>query len=53
MVSATDFGEPDWFVAMDLALNIDSIIDRYASIMDRYDPGKRGWMIIGESSRTP
>ncbi|NJD09335.1 MAG: alpha-N-arabinofuranosidase [Gemmatimonadetes bacterium] len=46
--SATDFDEHDWFVTMDLALNIDSLIDRHASIMDRYDPGKRVSMIIGE-----
>jgi len=46
--SATDFAEKDWIVAMDLALDIDSLITRHSSIMDRYDPAKRVWMIIGE-----
>jgi alpha-N-arabinofuranosidase len=46
--SSTDFGELDWFVAMDLALEIDELISRHATVMDRYDPEKRVWMIIGE-----
>jgi alpha-N-arabinofuranosidase len=46
--SATDFGELDWFVSMDLALEIDEFIRRHATVMDRYDPEKRVWMIIGE-----
>jgi alpha-N-arabinofuranosidase len=46
--SATDFSEHDWFVAMDLALDVDELITRHSTIMDRYDPEKRVWMIIGE-----
>jgi len=46
--SATDYSEQDWFVAMDLALDVNEFIDRHSVIMDRYDPEKRVWMIIGE-----
>ena len=46
--SATEYSEQEWFVAMDLALDVDELITRHSSIMDRYDPDKRVWMIIGE-----
>jgi len=46
--SATDYTEQEWFVAMDLALDVNGFIDEHSVIMDRYDPEKRVWMIIGE-----
>lgn len=46
--SATDFGEEEWFVAMQAAQRIDELIRGHSEIMDRYDPQKRTWLIVGE-----
>jgi alpha-N-arabinofuranosidase len=46
--SATDFDQREWFVAMQKALRMDELIRRHASIMDRYDPEKRVWLMVGE-----
>jgi alpha-N-arabinofuranosidase len=46
--SATDFGEHEWFTAMQRAERMDTLIVRSSTIMDRYDPQKRVWLIIGE-----
>ncbi|HVO34472.1 MAG TPA: alpha-L-arabinofuranosidase C-terminal domain-containing protein, partial [Gemmatimonadales bacterium] len=46
--SATDFGEREWFVGMQKALRMDTLISRHSTIMDRYDPEKRVWLIVGE-----
>jgi len=46
--SATDFGEEEWFVAMQAAQQIEELIRGHSEIMDRYDPRKRVWLIVGE-----
>jgi alpha-N-arabinofuranosidase len=46
--SATEFGEKEWFIAMQRARRMDELIRRHAAIMDRYDPQKRVWLIVGE-----
>ena len=46
--SATQFGEGEWFGAMQKALRMDTLIARHSTIMDQYDPGKRVWLIVGE-----
>jgi alpha-N-arabinofuranosidase len=46
--SATEFGEEEWFVAMQAAQRIDELIRGHSEIMDRYDPEKRTWLIVGE-----
>jgi len=46
--SAIDFGEREWFVAMQKALHMDEILTRHSNIMDRYDPEKRVALIVGE-----
>jgi alpha-N-arabinofuranosidase len=46
--SATDFGQREWFVAMQAAQRIDELIRGHSEIMDRYDPQKRTWLIVGE-----
>jgi alpha-N-arabinofuranosidase len=46
--SATQFTEQEWFTAIERALYIDTLITRHSTIMDRYDPGRRVWLIVGE-----
>ena len=46
--SATEFGEREWFVALQKALRVDEMITRHSAIMDRYDPEKRVALIVGE-----
>jgi alpha-N-arabinofuranosidase len=46
--SATEFGEEEWFLAMQAAQRIDELIRGHSEIMDRYDPRKRIWLIVGE-----
>jgi len=46
--SATDFGEQEWFTAMQRAHRIEELIERHSAIMDQYDPQKRVWLIVGE-----
>lgn len=46
--SATEFGEREWFVAMQRALRMEELVTRHAAIMDRYDPRKRVALIVGE-----
>ena len=46
--SATDFTEEEWFIAMEKARYIDELITRHSTIMDRYDPNKNTWLIVGE-----
>jgi alpha-L-arabinofuranosidase len=45
---ATEFTEAEWFELMRNALRWDEILARHSTIMDRYDPGKRVWLIAGE-----
>jgi alpha-L-arabinofuranosidase len=46
--SATDFGEREWFTTLKKCLQIDAVIRRHASVMDRFDPEKRVALIIDE-----
>ena len=46
--SATDFGEREWFTALQRAERMDTLITRHSTIMDQYDPAKRVWLIVGE-----
>jgi len=46
--SATEFGEREWFVGMQNAQRIDDLIEQHEAIMDRYDPEKDVWLIVGE-----
>jgi alpha-N-arabinofuranosidase len=46
--SATEFSEREWFIAMQRAQHMDELIRRHSAIMDRYDPQKRTWLIVGE-----
>ena len=45
---ATEFTEQDWFSAVQKALRMDTLITRHSTIMDRYDPARRVWLIVGE-----
>jgi alpha-L-arabinofuranosidase len=46
--SATEFGEAEWFVGLRNAQRMDELIRGHSEIMDRYDPNKRVWLIVGE-----
>jgi alpha-N-arabinofuranosidase len=46
--SATEFGEREWFTALQRAARMDDLIRRHSTIMDRYDPRKRVALIVGE-----
>jgi alpha-N-arabinofuranosidase len=46
--AATQFGEREWFVALQRALRIDELVTRHSAIMDKYDPRKRVALIVGE-----
>jgi len=45
---ATVFTEAEWAELMQKATQFDAIITRHATIMDRFDPAKRVWLIVGE-----
>jgi alpha-N-arabinofuranosidase len=45
---ATAFGRPQYFSSLKSALRMEQIIAGHASIMDRYDPGKKVALIIDE-----
>lgn len=45
---ATVFTEAEWFELMQNALFTDELLTRHSTIMDRYDPEKRVWLIVGE-----
>ncbi|HEY0776431.1 MAG TPA: alpha-L-arabinofuranosidase C-terminal domain-containing protein [Gemmatirosa sp.] len=46
--SATEFGEREYFTAMQRALRMDELVTRHAAIMDKYDPQRRVALIVGE-----
>jgi alpha-N-arabinofuranosidase len=46
--SATAFDEAEYFITMQKALRMEELITRHATIMDRYDPGKRVAMAVDE-----
>jgi alpha-N-arabinofuranosidase len=45
---ATDFTEAEWAELMQKATGFDELLTRQSAIMDRYDPRKRVWLIVGE-----
>ena len=46
--SATDFGEREWFVALQKTLHMKELVERHSAIMDQYDPKKRVALDVGE-----
>ena len=46
--SATEFGEREWFTALQKALHVEDLITRHAAVMDQYDPRKRVALVVGE-----
>jgi alpha-L-arabinofuranosidase len=46
--SATQFGEDDYFKAMNACLRMDEIVSKHAAIMDKYDPAKRMALVVDE-----
>jgi alpha-N-arabinofuranosidase len=46
--SAIAFDEAEWFVTMQKGLHMDELVRKHATIMDRYDPGKRVALIVDE-----
>ena len=45
---ATIFTEAEWAELMQKAAGFDELITRHSAIMDRYDPRKRVWLVVGE-----
>ena len=45
---AIDFTEAEWFELMEGAFYWDELLSRHKTIMDKYDPEKRIWLIVGE-----
>jgi alpha-N-arabinofuranosidase len=45
---ATGFDEAAWAEALAKAGRMDELITRHAAVMDRYDPGKRLWLVVDE-----
>ncbi len=46
--SATEFDELEWFLTMKTAVELEEILDRHITIMDRYDPAQRVGLIVDE-----
>jgi alpha-N-arabinofuranosidase len=46
--SATQFGEKEWFFVLKFAQDIEAAIQAHTTVMDRYDPEKRLWLIVDE-----
>jgi alpha-L-arabinofuranosidase len=45
---ATEFTEAEWFELMQKTVFFDELLTRHETVMDRYDPAKRVWLIVGE-----
>lgn len=45
---ATGFTETQYFKGLQHALYMDSLIRCHGAIMDRYDPGKKVWLVVDE-----
>jgi alpha-N-arabinofuranosidase len=45
---ATVFTEAEWAELMQKAAGFDELLTRHSAIMDRYDPRKRVWLVVGE-----
>ena len=45
---ATVFTEAEWAELLQKAAGFDELLTRHSAIMDRYDPRKRVWLVVGE-----
>jgi len=45
---ATGFTESQYFKGLKHALFMDSLIKNHSAIMDKYDPGKKVWLVVDE-----
>lgn len=45
---ATNFTEAEWFELMEASYRWDELLTRHKAMMDRHDPEKRVWLIVGE-----
>lgn len=45
---AVNFSEADWFELMHKTQEMGQLLQRHSDIMDKYDPQKRVWLIVGE-----
>jgi len=48
MYKSTDFGENEYAQVLKLTLDMDSLVNRYSAIMDKYDPQKKVALIVDE-----
>ena len=46
--NATGFGEKEWFETLHETLDMETLVTRHSTIMDKYDPGKRVGLIVDE-----
>lgn len=46
--SATQFGEAEWFQILKQGLVIEELVEKHATVMDKYDPQKRVGLIVDE-----
>lgn len=46
--SATAFNEPEYFTTMQRAYQMEELVQKHSTIMDRYDPEKRVAMVVDE-----
>lgn len=45
---AVNFSESDWFDLMHRTQEMETLLTEHSVIMDKYDPEKRVWLIVGE-----
>lgn len=45
---AVNFSESDWFDLMHRAQEMETLLTKHSAIMDKYDPEKRVWLVVGE-----
>ena len=45
---AVDFDEGGWFRLMKRAMRMDELLTKHSAIMDKHDPKKRVWLVVGE-----
>ena len=45
---ATGFGASEWMATLSQTLQMETLVDRHSTIMDKYDPNKRIGMIVDE-----
>lgn len=46
--SATDYSETEYFTTMQRAYQMEELVQKHSTIMDRYDPSKRVAMVVDE-----